>query len=196
MVKGRVFSGDGTVSAEGIQFAGYTFKSLKAGFGLEYKNNAVTLKHPEIASERLSLSADAVEIKMNEAHSGFSIAGRGLSGHIRKGRPSSGVVISQGPSIPGLRDFTGDFKINVAEADLQGTRAGNITGSGKFDGKVFSIEVPRADVGGGMISLRARGTVPAGPFPIEATASARNIALDSLCCRTRERPRLRIQGIR
>jgi hypothetical protein len=63
---------------------------------------------------------------------------------------------------------------------MGGVAVSDVSGSGNFGKDDFTVHVSRAEIGGGNISLSARGGLPSGPFPMETALSAENIRLEAL----------------
>src|SRR4030042_2755352 len=73
--------------------------------------------------------------------------------------------------------LSGDFRFLLGGIMFRGINAAAVTGPGSFEGKVFSVDIPRAEVSRGSMRLSVTGKTEGGPFPAKIKAAAENIAM-------------------
>jgi hypothetical protein len=180
LLTGKTYSGKSSFTATGIQYADYSFNDLKVFFTADYEKNVLLIKGPKVETDRFSSSADMARIETVGRKDSFLIDAKNLNAaYPEKNASFSGLDFSLSLR-RGDRDFSGDFQFSSAGVLFQEIKTGKISGRGAFNEKDFSLDMPRADLAGGMIRLIAEGKTSQGPFPVKVEASVEHIDLETI----------------
>jgi hypothetical protein len=73
-----------------------------------------------------------------------------------------------------------DLRFSVRNILVQGIAFSQVSGTGRFDNKIFSVDIAGAEVAGGRIKFTAQGRTSEGFFPIRTNFLAEGIDLSAL----------------
>jgi len=176
----KEFSGKSTVNAGRMQYADYSFNSLRGAFKVDYGKNIITILEPKIKTENFSFSADLLKIDMAGRSNRLLIEAKNLGAEYpAKEAGLHGLEFSTTLNAMN-KDLAGDFRFSAAGVKFWEVNSGRVSGSGNFNNKDFFLEIPQADVSGGRIRLIAQGKTSQGPFPVKAEVTAEHIDLGEI----------------
>jgi hypothetical protein len=179
-LRGRIFSGETSAKFEGIKYADYTVGDCFVQTGLDYGKNIITLKDPEVKSEKFSLSAGVFRIAVPERKGSLRLEAKNLGvsfpekkAAVRKLDCSARLtVIKEG--------VLGDMVFSGGEIIFRDARSGVISGKASLDRKDFSLTMTGNELFQGTTRLSAEGAVSGGPFPMTLAVEAEDTDLDGL----------------
>ncbi|MDA8240382.1 MAG: hypothetical protein M0Z67_08435 [Nitrospiraceae bacterium] len=173
------FSGKSSFQAAKIKYKDYLLKGLKGAVGIGYAGRVLTIGSPEIKTDIFSLGAESVRVKPLGPKEGFQLEAKGLNATYPSEKAAlKGLAVSGRLYTAGT--MSGDFEFSLAEAIFRGAAAKGISGKTSFSDKKFSLDVPRAGIAGGRISIVAEGLISGGPFPVKAEMSAEHADIGEL----------------
>jgi len=180
--RGKAFAAKTRIEMKGVKVDDYKIPWVRSKSSFTSSGNNIIARDSAIEGEGFKLSAglatvrlpgkkagDRMTVEIEEVNASYPEKDAG----IRKAAFSFGVA-KKGEL------FTGDFGITIGEAMFSGLTTGGIKGSGRFDNKEFSIDIPDAQIPRGSAKLSARGRVSGGPFPIHISSTAENIEIGNL----------------
>lgn len=176
----KAFSGKSTVNARKMQYADYSFNSLRGMFKIDYGKNILTLLGLKIETDNFSSSADLLKIDMAGSSGRLLIEAKNLgAAYPEKKAKLQGLDLSATLNAVN-KDLSGDLRFSVAGVKFREVNAGRISGNGNFNNKDFFLEILQADVSGGRTRLIAQGKTSQGPFPVRAEVLAEHIDLSEM----------------
>lgn len=181
-IRGKTFAGKSLIEMKGVKVADYTFPWIRSSSTVTYRSNSFTATGSAIEGEGFKVSAgrttirlpgkkagDKMVVEIKEVDASYPERDAG----IRKAAFSLRVT-------KGKKLYSGDFVFSIGEAMFSGLHTGVIKGSGRFNDKEFSIDIPNAQIPRGSVKLSAKGRVSEGPFPMKITLTAENIEIGNL----------------
>jgi len=181
-IRGKIFAGKSLIEMKGVTVADYTFPWIRSSSTVTYRGDSITVTGSAIEGEGFKVSAGRATIRLPGKKSGEKMAVEikeidasypERDAGIRKAAFSFHVT-------KGKKLFSGDFVFSIGEAMFSGLHTSLIKGSGRFNNKEFSIDIPNAQVPRGSMKFSAGGRVSEGPFPIKIISTAENIEIGNL----------------
>jgi hypothetical protein len=80
----------------------------------------------------------------------------------------------------GLSSVSADVAFSADNIRFPGIDPIMLAGSGKFEGKKFTVEVPKARIPGGVVRVNVSGETTGGLFPVSVSLSAANMNVEKL----------------
>lgn len=180
VLREKEFSGKSIVNAGRIQYADYSFNSLRGVFKVDYEKNIITILEPRIETENFFSSADLLKIDMAGGSGRLLIETKNLgAAYPEKEAGLHGLDFSATLNAMN-KDLSGDFRFSAAGVKFRDVNLEKVSGSGNFNNKDFFLEIPQADVSGGRVRLIAQGKTSQGPFPVKAEVTAEHIDLKEI----------------
>jgi hypothetical protein len=171
------FSLNGSVMTEGFRYADYNIKSLNSYLGVDYRGDVITINDLKIDSEGLKSSASQIRIRIPEKKDRSIIVIKDLNAEDTEKK----AEIEQLDITLNLNaednPYSGDFAFSAKKILSRGFVSSDISGSGNFDKKEFSVVIPNADFASGSVRLTASGKTSGGPFPLNINLRAEKINL-------------------
>ncbi len=174
-LKGKSFSGKSSINAGGIRYNDYSFNRLKSGLEFNYEQGNLAIKNPGIETEEFSSSADLLTINNIGKRKVLLIGAKNLSAAYPLEKAKIKGLDFSATLNTVEKNSSGDIAFSVAGVSLEKIKSGKITGSGKFNGIEFSLDIPQAEMAGGRIKMIAQGKTSQGPFPVKTEIAAANI---------------------
>ena len=178
---GRIKKGDvsGTIAAAAadMSYGGFILQDFSLQLGIDHNNGMTVLQGMKAASDRLQGAADAVVIAQQDSGKEYLIKGTNISAIL----PEQKAQLSGLDCMLSLRRkgnaFAGNLSFLLHRAAVRDLPIGMISGSGTFDDKKFSVDVPSAKLLAGTVALSARGAMRKSPLPADVEISAEHIDL-------------------
>lgn len=177
IVEDRTFIGESSFEIHGIQYADHTIPRLKGRAGIDYRKNLIKLKDFDVSTEDLYLLVSQMHIKSAKNIQGYTLGIRGMDASYPKKKADIRDVDLSVNLRTGNEYLSGVFNFSARHLMVGDISAGLVLGSGGFNKKDFSVDIPRADVSGGRIKLALEGKTSGGPFPLKINLTANNIDL-------------------
>jgi hypothetical protein len=179
-LRSRIFSGETSVSIEGIRYADHTVAECRVKTALDYRKGLIALRNPDVRADTFGLSAETFRITMPERRGPLRLQAKNLGGSYPE-RNAAVRSIDLSASLTSLREgVSGDIDFSGGELLFRDAGAGIISGKAKFDGKEFSLGMTGKGVFRGTMRLSAEGKVSGGPFPMTLTVEAGDTDLGGL----------------
>ena len=179
-IRGKAFSGKTSISTQRIRYSDYTMPAVKCRFRVDSHKDGVTISDLALESKDRELSARQARITLPAAKIGYEIDIRGMNAAypaLESALKQCNLYLSLHR---GQKSISGDLRLGAQDVTFYGIHGANVTASGRFDEKAFSLDIPRAEVLGGSFRLAASGRTAEGPFPIKAAMIAQGIDLGAL----------------
>ena len=192
-MKDKAFDGKSRIEAKDISFTGHRVPWLSAVSSFEYRGNVFTAISPAAEGEYFKTSAERVTIRLPEKErkeKRITVEIEGMNASYPEKEAGLKKADISLHLDTGGDSLSGDFGFSLSGIMFRGLHAAAIAGSGAFDGKKFSVDIPEAEVSGGNIQLALTGRTAEGPFPAEINAVAENIDIGDM-----PNEALRISGI-
>ena len=179
-IEGGGFSGKNTFDIKSIRYAGHILDGVKGGSSIHYRNENFDVKNLTIETKAAKLSANQVTISLPGIKSVYILDIRGMNAAYRDRE----ALLRESDLYLVLRlagkSLSGDLRFTAGTILFKGIAAGNLSATSKFDEKNFYVDISRADVSGGRVTLTARGSMSEGLFPITTNLVAEDINLERL----------------
>ncbi len=181
-IRGKTFAGKSRIEMKGVKVDDFKIPWVHSSSTITFSGNSITATSSAIEGEGFKVSAGRATIRLPGKKAGDKMTVE--MEEINASYPEKDAGIRKAAfSFRAAKErklFSGDFGFSIGEAMFSGLTTGGIKGSGRFDNKEFSIDIPDAQIPRGSVKLSARGRVSEGPFPIKITSTAENIEIGNL----------------
>ena len=178
--KGRSFQGKVLVEMKNLTSADYRVPDLNGSLTMEYRDDLITTRDVKVSAGETRASAGSVVIHMKGQKAGYWLEGK----DIYAAYPHEEAEIKRTDFRLNVRTaaqkLSGEIAFSFGGMIFRGVPSEGISGTAQFNEKEFSIHIPDAKVAGGKASLRAKGKVSEGPFPIQGEMTAEHVDLGIL----------------
>jgi hypothetical protein len=152
-------------------------RKFTSALEIAYRSSAILIKDLKASTESVSITAGAVKVSVPPKKSSVSVTARDISavypaGKVRIDGTSVSADMETGSGIP-----SGEIAFSVAKLIFQDAESGGISGTARFGGKDFSLEIPDSSLFKGSVRLSAKGKTTDGPYPVHLDFSGRGLAL-------------------
>jgi len=174
-IKDTAFLGRSFFELRGIKYDDYKIPWLNGSFGVDFTKNIIAIKDLSLKTEGFTSSAGQIKIKMPEGKARYSIDSK----DVNISYPEKQIELNNFDLYvdvhTGREKISGTIDFSIRKGKVQGITSGLISGTGNFDEKDFSVDIPRAEISGGKIKLVLKGRTSEDPFPLTMKAVAENI---------------------
>jgi len=178
--KDNTFAGKSAFTIKGLRFAGHTVSTLKANSGIEYLRDGVFLTNLSIETEDGTSSGGLLSLTPPGDKAGYKIDVKDMNVAYRKG----GVLLEECDLYltlqPNQRPVSGDLRFSARNILFKGIGSRNLSGTGRFDEKNFTLDIQHAEMFGGSLRLAAEGNISENLFPIKTNIVVESIDLAAL----------------
>jgi hypothetical protein len=168
------------VRADRIAYDDYAVHGIKGGFSFSYDKGNVAINNPKVEAEEFFASADMMNIVMTDRRGELSLVAKNLNVSYPVKKASLEGLDFNAKLYTRDKNISGEVAFAAADGMFHAFRSGNVIGKAGFDGKDFSLDVARADIAGGRVSLTAEGKTSQGPFPMKTEITAEYLDLGQL----------------
>ncbi len=179
-IEGRTFSCRNSLEIKSIKYAGHNLDGFKGSFSIDYQNENFDVRNLTIETKDIRVTANQARIIPPGIKPGYAVDIRGMNAayHDQEAllRESDLYLVLR----PAGQSLSGDLRFTAGTISFEGIAASNLSATGKFDEKNFYVDISRADVSGGRMTVTARGRTLEGPFPIKTNFVAEDIDLEKL----------------
>ncbi len=179
-IEDRAFSGRNSFEIKSVRYADHILDGFKGGFLIDYGHKNFEVKSLTIETKDIRLSANRARIVLSGIKPDYAIDISGMSASYLGGEALLKEADAYLFLSPVGKSFSGDLRFTAGTFLFKGIAAGHLSATSKFDEKNFYVDISRADVSGGRITLTASGRTSEGPFPITGNLVVENVALGSL----------------
>ena len=176
-IKGHDFSGKNSLEIKGIRFADRSIPWLKSRSSIDYQKGEITIRNLMMETEDLKSSANHVRITMPQMQTGYNVEIRGMNAAYR----AKEALFKEGDLhltlSPSKEPFSCNLRFSVKNILLQGITFSHVSGIGRFDDKIFSVDIGEAEFAGGRIKVAAHARTSEDFFPIRTTFLAEGVDL-------------------
>ncbi|MDH5202347.1 MAG: AsmA family protein [Nitrospirota bacterium] len=179
-IKDTAFSGRNFFKIKGIKYGDYNIPWLNGNFKIDYTKNTVAVKDLRLKTEGFASSAGQIKIKIFEGKARYSMDSKDVNISYPEKQIELNNFDLYADVHTGREKISGTIDFSIGKGKVQGITSGSISGTGNFDEKDFSVDIPRAEISGGKIKLALKGRTSEGPFPLIGNASAENIDMGDI----------------
>jgi hypothetical protein len=179
---GTVFYVRNSFETKGINYAGHVIPDFRfqSNSAIDLQKNEITFKNLKFETKNMTSSASHIKVSLQENKTRYKTEIK----DINVSYPEQRAELKQGDLYLNLhreeKAITGDFIFSVAKIMFEDISSGMVSGSGRFDEKYFSVDIPQAEISGGRIKLTTKGRTSANVFPIKIHAAAEGIDLNGI----------------
>jgi hypothetical protein len=174
-IKDTAFLGRSFFELRGIKYDDYKIPRLNGSFGVDFTKNTIAIKDLSLKTEDFTSSAGQIKIKMPEGKAGYSIDSKDVNISYPEKQIELNNFDLYADVHTGREKISGTIDFSIRKGKVQGITSGLISGTGNFDEKDFSVDIPRAEISGGKMKLVLKGRTSEDPFPLTMKAVAENI---------------------
>lgn len=174
-IKDTAFLGRSFFELRGIKYDDYKIPRLNGSFGVDFTKNTIAIKDLSLKTEGFTSSAGQIKIKMPEGKARYSIDSKDVNISYPEKQIELNNFDLYADVHTGREKISGNIDFSIRKGKVQGITSGLISGTGNFDEKDFSVDIPRAEISGGKIKLVLKGRTSEDPFPLTMKALAENI---------------------
>ena len=164
------FSGKTALELKDLRYADQRIQGLKGCSDIDYQKEDLTLHDLELEAENIRALAAQFRINGAQRKGQYEITIQDLNVAHPSGQVDLKKCDASWTITPHGKSASGDLHFSVGTAMLQGIAFRHISGAGRFDEQVFSVDIPEAEFSGGNLRLSAQGRMSQGPFPIQVNA--------------------------
>jgi hypothetical protein len=179
-IKDHGFSSKNLLEIKGVRFDDHSIPWLKTSSHIEYQKGEATIKNFMMETKDLKTSANRVKITMPEMKTDYYVEIKGMD----SGYQGTKALLKDGDFYltlsPNVKGVSGTLHFSAKNILTQGFTFSQISGTGRFDNKNFSIDITHAEVVGGRIKVATHGRTSGNIFPIRTTFLAENINLSAI----------------
>lgn len=179
-IEDGAFSAKNSLEIKSVRYADHILEGFKGGSIIDYRNKNFEVKNLTIETKDIRLSANQARIIASGIKPGYAVDIRGMSASYRDGEALLKEADAYMVLNPAGKSFSGDLRFTAGTFLFKGIATSHLLATSKFDDKNFYVDISRADISTGRITLTANGRTSEGPFPITANLVAEDIALGNL----------------
>jgi len=158
------FSGNHLFETEELRYGEWTLRELRTSSTLDFQNDDLMLRNIRFEGQETRGYATQLKVSGVQKKRSYGIDLQGMEIHYR----NDDVVLEQSDitwKMDPAKEHH-DFRFSAGTLGLSGIPLYRIAGSGKLEGKDFSIDLPQAEFSGGTLKLSAKGKVLETIFPV------------------------------
>jgi hypothetical protein len=158
------FSGNHLFETEELRYGEWNLRGLRTSSTLDFQNDDLTLRNIRFEGEGTRGHATQVKISEVQKKNIHEIDLQGMEIHYR----NDDFVLEQSDvtwKMDPMKEHH-DFRFSTGTLGLSGIPLYRIAGSGRLEGKDFSLDLTQAEFSGGTLKLSAQGKVSETIFPV------------------------------
>ena len=178
-MKDATFSGKTSFEIMGVRYANHPIPKLKSSLNIDWRKDGITIKDLTFEAGDIKSSANRIRITMQKKINygveirDMSIAYRDQEAELKNGDFYLDLYTDK-------ESISGNLRFSAGTLMIQGIGFRKVSGGVKLDNKDFSLDISRAEVSGGRITLNAQGRISEGPFPIKTNLVVEGIDLEAM----------------
>jgi hypothetical protein len=158
------FSGNHLFETEELRYGEWTLRGLRTSSTLDFQNDDLTLRNVRLEGQGTRGYATQLKVSAVQQKKSYGIDLQGMEIHYR----NDDFVLEQSDVAwkMDLAKEQHDFLFTAGTLGLSGIPLYHIAGSGRLEGKDFSLDLPQAEFSGGTLKLSAQGKISETIFPV------------------------------